>query len=210
MENTRVIFDTILFLLLTGVAGLMVWLHYKFKQILKSNKEVPVLSNMLSNNMSDARNALSELSGAVRNKAPELDKKIMEANRTIQEITFVLAKAEKVMKQFDTRLDAIRELKTSANYASSMDNNKKDSAGDDKKALEELLGKSKTSAATPKVNGNTKEQRTDHQKWMSSHKKIGFKRTASRLAANAYKNVGSNATVTEAEEDLRKAFQERL
>jgi hypothetical protein len=97
-ELIKYMLDGILLSLLLGIAGLLVWFHARLNKLVESYGEMPQLSEIFGENISEAKSGIQSLSDQVSTQ-------VLEAGKTLQEINYVLDRAEKVMSQFDERLD---------------------------------------------------------------------------------------------------------
>lgn len=101
MELVKYMLDGILLSLLCGVAGLLLWFHVRLNKLIESYGKMPQLSEVFGTNISEAKAGVQSLSD-------EIGSQVLEAGKTLQEINYVLDRAEKIMSQFDERLDTAK------------------------------------------------------------------------------------------------------
>ncbi|MBI1363353.1 MAG: hypothetical protein GC134_05160 [Proteobacteria bacterium] len=94
-------FDGFLTLLLLAVGGLMVVLYIRVRALTQAENTLPVLSDQFVQSVDRARTALRDMGAMAQNKGTELDDKIFIAERALQDLTYVLDRAEKILARLD-------------------------------------------------------------------------------------------------------------
>ena len=106
--DAQLVLQGLLFVMLTMVGLLLVWLHFRLQEFLEARKKMPMLADELTEVMLKARSSIAQLMTGVSEKAPELDKKLHESNKVLQEFDYVLDRANKVLERLDVQLDKLR------------------------------------------------------------------------------------------------------
>ncbi len=228
-ELVKYMFDGILLSLLLGVAGLLVWFNIKLNKLMNNYAKMSSLSNVFGESLTVAKKGVQSLSG-------NIGEQIMEANKTLQEIEYVLDRAEKMMSQFDERLDVAKshgikpmaikkQVMSKPNMAPPATNKQAvlpqnvvpkvvkttPTAVKAKSAIEKsLVGRS--------LGGKSKAVRAFKPKQLDKSNKVIFKNTTIGSGTSAYgaaasaiqKSNGGKTLATQQEEGLIRALEERL
>lgn len=228
LELSAHILDVMVIIMLAVVGALVLWLHFRLHQLRSSEKKMVLLSENLSESLQKANRGLFEFSRVVREEGPKLDKEVFKAGQTVQDLDFMLAKAEKLLKRMDVSLAQSEGYLR--NVESEIKSNEK----------ELLLGKKQQSVASEKnVNQKSPVRASKQEKAPLSEAEIEkklerdllmglvsdapkkaidekIKETPRRMAspqmgAMAYgSQSSSSSTNTDAERDLIKALEGRL
>lgn len=99
------ILDVMVVILLAVVGALVLWLHFKLHRLRSSEKKILSLSEDLTESLNKANRGLFEFSRLVREEGPKLEKEVFNAGQTVQDLDFMLAKAEKLLKRMDNAFD---------------------------------------------------------------------------------------------------------
>lgn len=110
MLNLGAFLDVLLVVLLAGIGGLLVLLHVRLREFLGMQKQMPVLGEALSANLIQARATLAQLSSALQNQGLTLETNLKKAENTLQDLDFVLHRADKILGGLDTRLERAQML----------------------------------------------------------------------------------------------------
>ncbi|PPR19478.1 MAG: hypothetical protein CFH43_00159 [Proteobacteria bacterium] len=105
LELSAHILDVMVIIMLAVVGALVLWLHFRLYQLRSSEKNMYILSEELSESLRKANRGLFEFSRVVREEGPKLDKEVFKAGQTVQDLDFMLAKAEKLLKRMDAAFD---------------------------------------------------------------------------------------------------------
>jgi hypothetical protein len=100
-ELSGQILDMMVILMLAVVGALVLWLHYRLHQLRSSEKKMMLLGDDLSEILQKAKRGLFEFSRLVREEGPRLEKEVFTAGQTVQDLDFMLAKAERLLKRMD-------------------------------------------------------------------------------------------------------------
>ena len=104
MTTSALIFDIFLTVLLLGVGGLMAVLYVRVQTLVRAETTLPTLSDQFVAAMQSAREALKSMGDIAHQKGGELDDKVFVAERTLQDLTYMIDRAEKVLARMDTHL----------------------------------------------------------------------------------------------------------
>lgn len=230
LELSGHILDVMVIIMLAVVGALVLWLHFRLHQLRSSEKNMYLLSDELSESLRKANRGLFEFSRVVREEGPKLDKEVFKAGQTVQDLDFMLAKAEKLLKRMDAAFDQ------SEGYLRNVEGEIK------LNEKELLLGKKQQNAVTEKPVQKTAESRSEGrqlsglgmsdveiEKKLERDLLMGLisdvpkkqsrsepqekpkKMVNPKMGAMAYGGqVSSNSGNTDAERDLIKALEGRL
>ena len=98
------VFNLITSILLLAVGGLLVRLHFGLHKMRSDLNKLPVLGDQFTSQMINARATLAQLNTAMEENAPMLSGDIKKAENALQDLDFVLARAEKILTQFDDKI----------------------------------------------------------------------------------------------------------
>lgn len=231
MELLKYMLDGILLSLLLGVTGLLVWFHLRLNKLMDNYGKMPKLSEIFGDNLSEARAGVQSISDKIGDQ-------VMEANKTLQEVNYVLDHAEKLMQQFDERLDAAKAsgIRPRAQIASPAQPAKvmqpvvgkqvvlpKDVAARvEREPVERQVApapKTEKQTISRQLGGVAKSVRAFRPQQIANSKKdVIFKNTSRSGGASAYgaaasaiqRSGGGVPLATEQEESLMRALEERL
>lgn len=230
LELSGHILDIMVIIMLAVVGALVLWLHFRLHQLRSSEKKMHLLSDELSESLRKANRGLFEFSRVVREEGPKLDKEVFKAGQTVQDLDFMLAKAEKLLKRMDVAFDQ------SEGYLRNVEGEIKSNE------KELLLGKKQKNAVTEKPVQKTVENRSEgrqpsgqgmsdveiekklerdllmglisdvpKKESRSEPQETPKKMVNPKMGAMAYGGqVSSNSGNTDAERDLIKALEGRL
>lgn len=91
-------------LLLLAVGGLLIRLHFGLNKMRADLKKLPVFGEQFTGQMISARATLAQLNAAMEESAPNLTRDVKKAENALQDLDFVLARAEKILTQFDAKI----------------------------------------------------------------------------------------------------------
>jgi paraquat-inducible protein B len=87
---------------LSAVGGLLVWLHVRLQALQQSERQLPSLTETMTNALLQAQKGLQALSQEIdQNK---LDDRVHSAHQVLQDLEYTLDRSEKLLKQWDERL----------------------------------------------------------------------------------------------------------
>lgn len=101
MSASVLFFDVFLTLLLVGVGVLMAVLYLRVRALTQADRQLPALSDQFVAAMEKARLALRDMGSLAQTRGAELDDKIFIAERALQDLTYVLDRAEKILARLD-------------------------------------------------------------------------------------------------------------
>ena len=99
------ILDVMVVLMLAVVGALVLWLHFRLHQVRSSEKKMFMLSEKLNESLNKANRGLFEFSRVVRDEGPKVEAEVFKAGQTVQDLDFMLVKAEKLLKRMDDAFD---------------------------------------------------------------------------------------------------------
>lgn len=105
MATMGTVIDFLLMLSLGGLAGLVIALHLKLRQFSDEAGKVPALADDLTRAITASRHTMQELAKAAKTDGARLEDLVSQAERTRQEMVYVLDRAEKVLTQFDRQME---------------------------------------------------------------------------------------------------------
>ena len=106
--EAQMVLQGLLFVILTVVGLLLIWLHFRLQELLESRKKMPALADDLTEVMLKARTSIAQLMTGVSEQAPELDNKLHEAQKVLQEFDYVMDRENKVLERLDGQLEKAR------------------------------------------------------------------------------------------------------
>jgi len=98
---TTFMIDVILMLMMLGLFGLILTLHFKLKAFGRDALRVPALADDLTQAITTSRTAMQELAKTARTDGAKLENLVSTAARSTQELTYLIDRAEKVLERFD-------------------------------------------------------------------------------------------------------------
>lgn len=105
LELSGQILDVMVILMLAVVGALVLWLHYRLHQLRSSENKMMLLGDELSESLQKANRGLFEFSRLVREEGPKLEKEVFNAGQSIQDLDYMLSKAERLLKRMDDSFD---------------------------------------------------------------------------------------------------------
>lgn len=117
-QGAALFVDILLMLSLVVLTGLVLALHMKLRQFGREAMRVPALADDLTQAITTSRSTMQELMRVARTDGVRLEDFNGKANKTLQELVYVLDRAEKVLLQFDNHLDG-RSLPVASSNLSS-------------------------------------------------------------------------------------------
>lgn len=105
LELSGQVLDVMVVLLLAVVGSLVLWLHFRLHQMRSAEKKMILLSESLNESLRKANRGLFEFSRVVREEGPKLEKEVFDAGQTVQDLDFMLSKAERLLKRMDDAFD---------------------------------------------------------------------------------------------------------
>tara|TARA_R110000868_G_scaffold262401_1_gene520919 strand:- start:80453 stop:81166 length:714 start_codon:yes stop_codon:yes gene_type:complete len=97
--------NVMVIIMLAVVGGLVLMLHYRLYALKNNERDVPVLVSSLADSLQKAHRGVFELSRLVRENGPNLEKEVFKAQQTLQDLDFMLDKAERLLKRMDTAFE---------------------------------------------------------------------------------------------------------
>ncbi len=104
-QGASLFVDILLLLSLSVLTGLVLVLHIKLRQFGREAMRVPALADDLTQAITTSRSTMQDLMRIARTDGARLEDFNGKANKTLQELVYVLDRAEKVLLQFDKHLD---------------------------------------------------------------------------------------------------------
>lgn len=101
---TGFMIDLVLMLTMAGLLGVVLVLHFKLKEFGRDAMRVPALADDLTTAITTSRTAMQELAKSARTDGALLEEYTSKASRNIQELTFLIDRAEKVLERFDNHI----------------------------------------------------------------------------------------------------------
>lgn len=101
---TGFMIDLVLMLTMAGLLGVVLVLHFKLKEFGRDAMRVPALADDLTTAITTSRTAMQELAKSARTDGALLEEYTSKAARNIQELTFLIDRAEKVLERFDNHI----------------------------------------------------------------------------------------------------------
>lgn len=101
---TGFMIDLVLMLTMVGLLGVVLVLHFKLKEFGRDALRVPALADDLTKAITTSRTAMQDLAKSARTDGTLLEEYTGKASRSIQELTYLIDRAEKVLERFDTHL----------------------------------------------------------------------------------------------------------
>ena len=101
---TGFMIDLVLMLTMAGLLGVVLVLHFKLKEFGRDAMRVPALADDLTTAITTSRTAMQELAKSARTDGALLEEYTSKAARNIQELTFLIDRAEKVLERFDSHI----------------------------------------------------------------------------------------------------------
>lgn len=98
------VFNGILALLLAATGGLLIVVHFRLKKMQSALQHSPAFSDELTNNMVRAKATLAQLATAIEERGPDLERDVRKADNALQDLDFVLARADKVLNRLEERM----------------------------------------------------------------------------------------------------------
>ena len=100
------VFNVVLLTVMLGLASLVLLLHLRLRAFGAEAVRVPALADELTRAITTSRTAMSELARTARTDGVKLEEATTAAERTLQDLIYVLDRAEKILTQFDSHLAA--------------------------------------------------------------------------------------------------------
>ena len=104
--------DVMVIVMLAVVGALVLWLHYKLYALKHAEKEAPPLMILLSESLQKTHRGVFELSRLVRDEGPKLEKEVFTAQQTVQDLNFMLDRAQKLLKRMDDAFEKADAIST--------------------------------------------------------------------------------------------------
>ncbi|MFT7433571.1 MAG: hypothetical protein ACI9TY_001208 [Alphaproteobacteria bacterium] len=104
--------DIMVIIMLAVVGGLVLWLHYRLYTLKNAEKAVPNLVSSLADSLKKAHRGVFELSRLVREDGPKLEKEVFNAQQTVQDLDYMLDKAERILKRMDDAFEKMDRIST--------------------------------------------------------------------------------------------------
>ena len=104
MVGFGVFIDFFLMLSIGGLAGLVIALHLKLRQFSAEAGKVPALADDLTRAITASRIAMQELAQSAKTDGAHLENFVSQAERSRQDLIYILDRAEQVLTQFDEQL----------------------------------------------------------------------------------------------------------
>lgn len=101
MPALAIAINLTLFIALIGLAVLFWRVNQKLQVLMRSSERLPALSNTLTEALTKAQTALQGLNRTSAEQVPAISEKIRLANATINDLTYLLDRAEKVLAHMD-------------------------------------------------------------------------------------------------------------
>lgn len=108
------ILSVMVVLMLAVVGALVLSLHFTLHRLKKSDQKLPSLTEMLSESLQKANRGVFELSRLIRENGPKLEKEVYHAQQTVQDLEFMTAKAEKLLKRMDEAFERAEKFSVAA------------------------------------------------------------------------------------------------
>ena len=105
MASFGTVIDFLLMLSIGGLAGLVIALHLKLRQFSAEAGKVPALADDLTRAITASRTTMQDLAKTAKTDGVRLEELNTQAERTRQELIYVLDRAEKVLGMFDNELE---------------------------------------------------------------------------------------------------------
>lgn len=119
MVNMGLYMAIVTCVLLALVAGLLmtvgVWL-YEFR---KNYNKMPALAEQLAKQLMAARDAMDNLKKAARESVPELERKLLDTSRTMQDLRFLTSRAEEVLNKLEQGTPVVASVTETVSVATS-------------------------------------------------------------------------------------------
>lgn len=90
-----------LFVALVGLAALFWRVNQKLQVMMRSSERLPALSNTLTEALQKAQAGLQGLNRTTAEQVPAISEKVRLANATINDLTYLLDRAEKVLSHLE-------------------------------------------------------------------------------------------------------------
>lgn len=222
--------DIMVIIMLAVVGGLVLWLHYKLYTLKNSEKSVPGLVSSLDESIKKAHRGVFEFSRLIREDGPRLEKEFHKAQETVQDLDYMIDKAEKVLKRMDEAFERADMVSSPVLAAVKVEEKEvlfgKTANESSARAVESKPKTVKPKTEMPPVSETTKRLENEMQKTLERELLMGMnhqepaavektvvnekpKRMASPLGGAMAYGQQSNVT-SDAERDLRQALEGRL
>lgn len=101
MPTLAIAINVTLFVALLGLAVLFWRVNQKLHVMMRSSERLPALSNSLTDALNKAQAALQGLNRTTADQVPAISEKVRLANATINDLTYLLDRAEKVLSHLE-------------------------------------------------------------------------------------------------------------
>jgi len=103
MPALAVAINLTLFVALIGLAILFWRVNQKLQVLMRSSERLPVLSQTLTEALNKAQSALQGLNRTTAEQVPAISEKVRLANATVNDLTYLLDRAEKVLAHLEAQ-----------------------------------------------------------------------------------------------------------
>jgi hypothetical protein len=103
MPTLAVAINITLFVALLGLALLFWRVNQKLQVLMRSSERLPALSQTLTEALNKAQSALQGLNRTTAEQVPAISEKVRLANATINDLTYLLDRAEKVLAHLEAQ-----------------------------------------------------------------------------------------------------------
>jgi hypothetical protein len=204
MVTLLLLFNGFAALLLAVTGGLVVLLHRRIHTMQKALKDSPLFADELTTNMVRAKATLAQLATAIEERGPDLKRDIKKADDALQDLDFVLARADKVMTRLEDKMQNA-STQTGVNLAGPAQYN--GAASPFEEQIQQTFQRAPEPPVAPQVQQRV-QPRTPVQQPARPTNVVSPAVLAHRRLAAAYQERGRNRSVSE--DELRKALEDRL
>lgn len=103
MPTLAIAINVTLFVALLGLAVLFWRVNQKLQVMMRSSERLPALSNTLTEALNKAQSALQGLNRTTAEQVPAISEKVRLANATVNDLTYLLDRAEKVLSHLENQ-----------------------------------------------------------------------------------------------------------
>lgn len=107
MPTLAIAINIALFVALLGLAVLFWRVNQRLQVMMRSSERLPALSNTLTEALNKAQTALQGLNRTTAEQVPAISEKVRLANATINDLTYLLDRAEKVLAHLEAQNDKV-------------------------------------------------------------------------------------------------------
>jgi hypothetical protein len=221
MSTATLMFDVFLTILLTGIGGLMAVLYMRVRALTQAEQTLPTLSDQFLEAIQRGRDALRDMGDMAQARGTELDDKVFVAERALQDLTYMLDRAEKVLQKMDVQLgmstpsapiQASRPVETTAARPQPEQPTMSEAA------LRRRKSDAVSTDAVVMPGRQTPGRRMSAQSQIEQSKQPAFRPSTRQGSAAAYAAMGAetvsagttHVAVSDVERDLRRALEETL